>query len=112
MSEEAKKGDWVVVESVGSEAEAALVAGFLESEGIPARVVDRSFHLTPTPEDEDLSPIGVAVPGERLREAEQALARRESAFPNARKDAEAVLTDEGPTHVDPDAPDRDPEADR
>ena len=112
MSEEAKTVSWVVVEGVGSEAEAALVAGFLESEGIPARVVDRSFHLAPTPEDDELSPIGVAVPEERLREAEEALARRDAEFPAAGKDADAVLTDEGPIHVDPDAPDGDPEADR
>jgi hypothetical protein len=100
--------NWVVVEGVGSEAEAALVSGFLESEGIPARVVDRSFHLAPTPEDDELSPIGVAVPENRLREAEQALARREAAFPSAKGDGEAVLTDEGPVHVDPDAPDSEP----
>ena len=108
MSVETKSGDWVVVEGAGNEAEAALVAGFLESKGIPARVVDRSFHLAPTPEDEDLSPIGVAVPRERAAEAEQALARREADFAAAGGDAETVLTDEGPTRVDPDAPDEEP----
>jgi hypothetical protein len=112
MTEGEETGNWVVVEGVGSETEAALVAGFLESEGIPARVVDRSFHLTPTPEDDELSPIGVAVRAERLRDAEEALARREAEFAAAGTDAEAVLTDEGPAHVDPDAPDGDPEADR
>lgn len=112
MSEKPKTGDWVIVQAFGSETEAALVAGFLESEGIPVRVVDRSFHLTPTPEDQELSTIGVAVPGERLEEAEQVLARCEAEFPNASKDAEAGLTDEGPRHVDPDAPDGEPETGR
>jgi hypothetical protein len=39
--------------------------------------VDRSFHLTPMPEDEELSPIVVAVPKDRLAEAERLLASRE-----------------------------------
>ena len=73
-----KDENWVALESVPNETEAAILAGFLESEGIPARVVDRSFHLTPMPEDEDLSPIAVAVPKDRFAEAEQLLASREA----------------------------------
>ena len=72
---------WVALEGVANETEAALLAGFLQSEGIPARVVDRSFHLTPTPEDHDLSPIAVAVPKDRFAEAEQLLASREAEGP-------------------------------
>ena len=34
---------WEGVAPAANESEAALVAGFLESRGIPARVVDRSF---------------------------------------------------------------------
>src|SRR5512139_3506205 len=78
MSEEKKDEGWTAVETVANETEAALLAGFLESEGIPARVVDRSFHLTPTPEDSDLSPIAVAVPNDRLPEALQVLGARET----------------------------------
>lgn len=70
--------NWVALQGVPNETEAAILAGFLESEGIPARVVDRSFHLTPMPEDEDLSPIAVAVPKDRVAEAEQLLASREA----------------------------------
>ena len=102
MSEPEKVERWVAVESVTSETEAALVAGFLESEGIPARVMDRSFHLTPMPEDEELSPIAVAVPEERLAEAEQALARREAEFRPATRNADGVLADEGPEPIDVD----------
>ena len=70
--------NWVALEGVPNETEAAILAGFLQSEGIPARVVDRSFHLTPMPEDEDLSPIAVAVPKDRFAEAEKLLASREA----------------------------------
>ena len=99
--DEGRDRNWVAVKEVPNETEAALLAGFLDSEGIPARVVDRSFHMTPTVEDNDLSPIAVAVPRERLADAEALLASRESDFPAARADEEALLTDEGPAHVDP-----------
>lgn len=106
MTEPEKKGElgWVAVKEVPNETEAALLAGFLENEGIPARVVDRSFHMTPTVENNELSPIAVAVPRDRLDEAEALLAGRESGFPEAEADEEALLTDEGPTHVDPEDP--------
>jgi len=102
MSEPEKVERWVAVESVASETEAALVAGFLQSEGISARVMDRSFHLTPMPEDEELSPIAVAVPEDRVAEAEQLLARRKAEFRPAIQDADGILADEGPEPVDAD----------
>ncbi|MFI5180566.1 MAG: hypothetical protein ACHQPI_04175 [Thermoanaerobaculia bacterium] len=110
MNEPEEKHDqgWVAVKGVPNETEAAILAGFLDSEGIPARVVDRSFHMTPTVEDNDLSPIAVAVPKDRLAEAEALLATRESGFPATRSDDEAVLTDEGPAHVESEGPERKP----
>lgn len=98
MSE--KNDDWSAVESVANTAEASLIVGFLENHDIPARVVDKSFHQTPTT-DEDLSPIEVAVPTERLEEARAALARREQAFSEKPGDAESLQTDEGPADIDP-----------
>ena len=91
---------WEGVAPAANESEAALIAGFLESRGIPARVVDRSFHQTPT-ESEDLSPIEVGVPAGRAEEARKELATRESAFakdPGAPSD---LQTDEGPRGVPP-----------
>ena len=107
MSEPEKRDDqdWVAVKAVPNETEAALLAGFLDSGGIPARVVDRSFHMTPTVEDNDLSPIEVAVRRDRFDEAMALLASRESGFLAAEPDEEALLTDEGPAHVDPEDPD-------
>lgn len=91
-------GNWSGVEAVVNTSEAAMMVGFLQNHGIPARVVDRSFHQTPTT-DEDLTPIEVAVPTERLEEARAVLARREKAFAGAGD--EALMTDEGPVDVDP-----------
>jgi hypothetical protein len=73
---------WEGITAAANEAEAALIAGFLESRGIPARVVDKSFHQTPT-ESEDLSGIEVGVPAARVAEARAELARREKAYDEA-----------------------------
>ncbi len=68
MDEPKDEERWEGVAAAANESEAALIAGFLESRGIPARVVDRSFHQTPT-ESEDLSEIEVGVPAARVAEA-------------------------------------------
>lgn len=91
---------WEGVAPAANESEAALVAGFLQSRGIPARVVDRSFHQTPT-ESEDLSPIEVAVPAARAAEARAELAKREKAFARDPGTPSEVQTDEGPRDVPP-----------
>lgn len=96
MSEE----HWEGVAPAANESEAALVAGFLQSRGIPARVVDRSFHQTPT-ESEDLSPIEVAVPAALADEARSELAKRERAFAKNPGTASDLQTDEGPRDVPP-----------
>jgi len=92
---------WEGVAPAANESEAALIAGFLESRGIPARVVDRSFHLTPT-ESEDLSPIEVGVPAVRAEEARKELATRERAFAKDPGSPSDLQTDEGPGDVPPD----------
>lgn len=91
---------WSGVESVPSEAEGALVVGFLESEGIPARIVDKSFRANPT-SSEDLTEIEVAVPTERKAEAEAVLARRNADFAGQKEGEVTLFTDEGPTDIDP-----------
>lgn len=70
--------DWEVVETVGTEEEATLVAGFLAAEGIAARIESLLFHQEPTTFGA-LSEIRVHVP---VREAERAralLSERETA---------------------------------
>ncbi len=93
--------DWSAVEGVANEEEAALVVGFLENQGIPARVMSRAFHLTPT-SDDNLSLIDVAVPSHRAEEAIAALSKREQEFDDAPEGEEELLPGDGP--VEPDAP--------
>ena len=92
---------WTAVEGAGNTSEAALIAGFLQNHDIPARVVDRSFHQTPTTDD-DLSPIAVAVPSSRLLEARDALAKREKEFASEPEGSDSVITDDGPAQIDTD----------
>jgi hypothetical protein len=91
---------WAGVAPAANETEAALIAGFLQNRGIPARVVDRSFHQTPT-ESEDLSPIEVAVPAARADEARTELANRERAFAKNPGTPSDLQTDEGPRDLPP-----------
>ncbi len=84
---------WEGVAAAANEAEAALIAGFLESRGIPARVVDRSFHQTPA-ESEDLTEIEVGVPASRVAEAQEELKRREKAYAEAPPGSELITDDE------------------
>jgi hypothetical protein len=95
-----KEEHWEGVAPAANESEAALIAGFLQSRGIPARVVDRSFHQTPT-ESEDLSPIEVAVPAARADEARTELANRERAFAKNPGTPSDLQTDEGPRDIPP-----------
>jgi hypothetical protein len=90
---------WSTLTGVANESEATLLAGFLEAHGIPSRVVDRSFHQTPTGTD-DLSPIAVAVPTARLADAEAALAKRDKAFDASPEGSSSLLTDEGLEEVE------------
>ena len=104
MSDEPKETtgqDWSAVASVGTEAEATLIVGFLENNGIPARTLAKSFTANPVPADEDLATIEVAVPADRFEEASATLERREVAFASATEGEATLMTDEGPTEIDP-----------
>jgi len=69
--------EWVDVAAVGNDEEALLMAGFLQSQGIPCEVEGPS-PATPLPEN--LGAFGlsrVMVPPDRAAEARQLLASRE-----------------------------------
>ena len=102
-NEKGEQDSWSAVQSAPNESEAALVVGFLESHGIPARVMDVSFHQYPT-STEDLSEVEIAVPTDRLDEARTALDQREKAFASSPEGDATVMTDEGPAEIDPNAP--------
>mgnify|MGYP000893380183 FL=1 len=104
MSDEPKAttgGHWKGVASVGSETDATFIVGFLESRGIPSRIVDKSFSQNPVPADEDLATVEVAVPVERFDEASEALAKRDEAFASSTEGEATLMTDEGPAEIDP-----------
>jgi hypothetical protein len=65
--------DWETLTTVGTEEEAALVAGFLDGAGIPAEIESLLFHQEPVTFGR-LGEVRVKVPAERLAEARAALA--------------------------------------
>lgn len=70
--------DWEIVETVGTEEEASLIAGFLEAEGIPANVESLRFHQEPV-NFGTLGEVRVRVRKEDLERALGLLESREDA---------------------------------
>jgi hypothetical protein len=78
--------DWVEVASVGEDEEAEIIAGLLESEGIPSEIENEAPSILP----ESLGALGttkVLVPPDRAEEARALLAERE-------RDAERNLAED------------------
>ena len=71
---------WRVVRTVGSEEEAQVAVGFLESAGIPAEV--ESLYVSELPVDiGDMSEVRIRVPVERADEALALLEAQDEAAP-------------------------------
>ncbi len=69
--------EWEIVKIVGTEEEATIVVGFLNSSGIPAEV--ESLLASELPADfGHLGEVRVRVPAERAAEAKEALNSREN----------------------------------
>ncbi len=64
--------EWAIVADVGTEEEAAVIAGFLKSQGLSAVVDSKRFHQEPVNFGE-LSPVEVKVPAEQEAEAVELL---------------------------------------
>ena len=90
---------WVEIASTGTEDEAALLAGFLDAEGIPAQVEDVKFNMAPT-DFGAMGDIRVYVPSEQEQRAQELLRRREQAYDKLDDDEETLITDEGSAVVD------------
>jgi hypothetical protein len=68
--------EWEIIKVVGTEEEAAIVVGFLQSNGIEA--VEESLHASEFPADiGDLANVNIRVPAERAEEAKALLNQRE-----------------------------------
>ncbi len=72
------KDNWEVAETVGTEEEAALVAGFLEAEGIASQVESLLFHQEPATFGK-LSEVRILVHAEDVERARKLIAEREDA---------------------------------
>jgi len=69
--------DWEIVKIVGTEEEATVVTGFLQSSGIEA--VAESLYSSEFPTDfGDLANVNIRVPAERAEEARALLNQREN----------------------------------
>jgi hypothetical protein len=69
--------DWEILEVVGTEEDAELLAGFLESQGMPCQIESAHSHEFPV----NVSALGnvrIEVPAGRIDEARQLLANREA----------------------------------
>lgn len=68
--------EWEIVKIVGTEEEATVVVGFLQSSGIES--VAESLHASEFPTDfGDLANVNIRVPAERAEEARVLLNQRE-----------------------------------
>jgi len=88
--------NWEIVETVGTEEEASLVAGFLEAEGIASQIESLLFHQEPATFG-SLGEVRILVAAADLERARQLIDERESATPgetggDGADDAEAVDT--------------------
>lgn len=72
------KDNWEIAETVGTEEEASLVAGFLEAEGIASQVESLLFHQEPATFGK-LSEVRILVHADDVERARQLIAAREDA---------------------------------
>ena len=69
--------NWEIVETVGTEEEASLVAGFLEAEGVASQVESLLFHQEPATFGK-LGEVRILVHANDLDRARQLIDSRES----------------------------------
>jgi hypothetical protein len=90
---------WVEIASTGTENEAALLAGFLDAEGIPAQIENVKFKMEPI-NFGTMGEIRVYVPREHEARAQELLRERNREYEQLDDDEETLITDEGPATVD------------
>ena len=93
---------WVEIASAGTEEEARLLQGFLESEGIAAQVENVKFSMEPI-NFGTMGDIRIYVARESEERAQGLLRDRERAYDKLDDDTETVVTDEGPADIDENA---------
>lgn len=94
---------WVEIASCGTEDEARLLQGFLESEGIASQVENVKFSMEPI-NFGTMGDIRVYVPNADEQRAQQLVRSRQQAYERLDDDEETIVTDDGPAAVDVNAP--------
>jgi hypothetical protein len=77
MSEQTQGQEWEIVRTVGTDAEAQLIEGFLHAQNIPAEIESVRFSQEPV-NFGDMSKIHVRVPMEHRQEALRLLSELET----------------------------------
>ena len=90
---------WIEIASTGTADEANLLAGFLQTEGIPAQIENVQFGMEPI-NFGAMGDIRVYVPSEDESRAQQLLRERDVAYQRLDDDEETLVTDEGIATVD------------
>ena len=90
---------WIEIASTGTADEANLLAGFLQTEGIPAQIENVQFGMEPI-NFGAMGDIRVYVPSDDEARAQQLLRDREAAYQRLDDDDETLVTDEGIATVD------------
>lgn len=99
---QAVQGDnttWVEIASAGTEDEARLLQGFLESEGIAAQVENVKFSMEPI-NFGTMGDIRIYVGAEDEQRAIELLRQRNQEYDRLDDDEETLVTDEGPATID------------
>ena len=90
---------WVEIASTGSEDEAKLLQGFLETEGITAQIENVKFSMEPVTFG-TMGEIRVYVSAVDEQRAQELLRSREREYEQLDDEEETLVTDEGPAIVD------------
>ena len=94
----------VEIASASNSDEAELICGFLENEGIPARVEHADARSILPTNLGQLGDVRVYVAQDDEARAMALLAQREEQYERLDDDTETVVTDEGPAEIDESAP--------
>jgi len=86
--------EWQVVRTVGSDEEATLIAGYLQSNDVPTEVESLLFHQEPVSFGR-MGEVRVRVPTEHAAEAERLLAARDAAPLDGEADEAELASESG-----------------
>ncbi len=99
----AENTTWVEIASSGTEDEARILQGFLQSEGIPASVESVKFTMEPTNFGK-MGDIRIYVPADEEAKAMELVRERQREYDSLKDDEDTLVTDDGGAEIDENAP--------